>query len=202
MYLYIFIYYCSLNTSGILHLNKMWLSINHSITLTYSLIRSIDRQFVNGTKNEIYKHAAVLKADCYSKHVNTLIPTWFQSKLFNFGGATSLASESNAELAISVKKIISSMLAPIPVIHETHWYVNSLCPFFSFAQWTLWRTVMIQRLFFHSFYWLKTGRRQQGFSGLHACLLASPCTSFHVQTSKGQNVSNKWKDTTVVLISS
>jgi len=75
---------------------------------------------VNGTKNEIYKQAAVLTADCYSKHVNTPIPTKSQSKLFNFGDPRSLASESNAELAISATKLISSMLAPIPVIHEAH----------------------------------------------------------------------------------
>ena len=117
----------------------------------------------NGTKNKIYKQAAVLTADCYSKHVNKLTPTLFQSKLSNFGGATSLASESNAELAISPKKIISSMLGQISVIHETHWYVYSLCPFFPFAQWTLWRTVMIHRPFFHSILWIKTGRRRQGF---------------------------------------
>jgi hypothetical protein len=75
---------------------------------------------VNGTKNEIYKNAGALTADCYSKHVNRLIPTLFQSKSSNFGDATNLASESNAELAISATKIISSMFAPIPAIHETH----------------------------------------------------------------------------------
>jgi hypothetical protein len=64
-------------------------------------------------------------------------------------------------LAISAKKIISCILAPIAVLHETHWYVNSLCPFFPFAQWTVWSTVMIHRLFFHSFYWIKTDRRRQ-----------------------------------------
>jgi len=179
----------------------MWLSKDHSITRTYSLIRSIDRQLVNGAKNEIQKQAAVLTVDCYSKHFNTLTPTLFQSKLFNFGGATSLASESNAELAISATKIISIMLAPIPVIHETHWYVNSLCPFFPIAQWTLWRTVMIHRLFFHSFYWIKKERRRQGFTVPYACLYASPCASFHVKTSEGQNVSSKWKNTSVLLIS-
>jgi len=159
MYLYIFIYYCSLNTTVMSHLNKMWLSITHSITRTYSLISSIDRQFVNGTKNKIYKKAAVLTADCYSKHVNTLIPTLLKSNFFNFERPRSHAPETNAELAISAKKIISIMFAPIPVIHETHWYVNSLCPFFPFAHWTLWRTVMIHRLFSHSFYWIKTDRR-------------------------------------------
>jgi len=151
MYLYIFIYYCSLNTTWNPHLNKK--VIIHK-SFNYSNVQSdtLCWQTVgNGTKNEIYKQTAVLTADCYSKHVNTLIPTLFQSKLSNFGGATSHAPESNAELAISPTKIISIMLAPIPLIHETHWYVNPLCPFFPFVQWTLWRTVTIHRLFSHSF---------------------------------------------------
>ena len=140
------------------------------------------------------RKAAVLTADCYSKHVNTLTPTLFQSKSSNFGGATSLASESNAELAISAKKIISIMLTPIPVIHETHWYVNSICHFFPFAQWTLWRTAMIHRLFFHSFYWIKTGRNQQGFSGLYTLyfiLYASRCPIFDVLSSGWTNLRKK-----------
>jgi len=165
------------------HLNKMWLSINHSITRTYSLIRCIDRHLVNATKTVIHKKAAVLTADCYSKHVNTLVPTLFQSKLSNFGGEASFASERNAELAISATKIISIMLATIPVIHETHWYVNSLCPFFPFAQWTLWRTVMIHRLFFHSFYGIKTDRRRQGLSVQYNFLYVSPCAKFDFRTS-------------------
>jgi len=183
MYLYIFIYYCSLHRNVMSHLNKMWLSINHSITRTYSLIRSIDRELVNGTKNDIYKQAAVLTADCYSRHVNTLIPTLFQSKLFNVGVPTLHVPETNAELAISAKKTISTMLATIPVIHETHWYVNSLCSFFPFAQWTLWRTVKIHRRFFHSFYWLKAGRYRLVFSFQDNILYASPCAKFHVQIS-------------------
>ena len=130
MYLYIFIYCCSLNTTEMSHLNKMWLFINHSITLTYNLISSIDREFVNGNKIEIYNQAANLTADFYCKNFNKLIPTLSQTKFFNFGRPRSHAPETNAELAISPKKIISSMLAPIPVIHETHWYVNSLCPSF------------------------------------------------------------------------
>ena len=130
IFLYIFIYYFSLNTTVMSHLNKMWLSINHSITRTYSLIRYIDRQLVNGTKNEIYKQAAVLTAECYIKRINTLIPTLSQSKSFKFWGPRSDAPETNAELANSARKIISSMLAPIPVIHTTHWYVNSFAPSF------------------------------------------------------------------------
>jgi hypothetical protein len=97
----------------------MLVSTNHSITQTYSLIRSFNREFVNGTKNEIYKQAAVLTADFESKHVNTLIPTLFQLKSFNFGVPRPHWPETNAELAISAKKIISSMFATIPVIHET-----------------------------------------------------------------------------------
>jgi len=165
------------------HLNKMWLSINHSITRTYSLIRYIDRQLVNGTKNEIYKQAAVLTAECYIKRINTLIPTLSQSKSFKFWGPRSDAPETNAELANSARKIISSMLAPIPVIHTTHWYVNSLCPFFPFAQWTLWRTVILHRLFFHSFYWIKTDSRRQGFSVVYKFYFGCPRAKFRVQTS-------------------
>ena len=116
--LHVFIYYCSLNTTEISHLKKMWLSINHSITQTYSLLRFIDRQFVNGTKNKIYKQALIFTADRYINQFNTLIPTLDQSKSFIFGGPTSHAPETNAELMISPKKMISSMLAPIPVIHE------------------------------------------------------------------------------------
>jgi len=144
-------------------LKKICLSVYNSIIRKYSLIHSVDRQLVNETKNEIQKKAAVLTADCYSTQLNTLIPTLLNSKLFNVGDPRVHAPANNAELAISATKIISNMLAPIPVIHETHWYVNSLCPFFPFAQWTLWRTVMIQRLFSHSFYWIKAGRRRQGF---------------------------------------
>ena len=103
---------------------KKWLSIIHSITRTYSLIRSTDRQFRNGTKNEIYKQALFFKTDRYSNHFNTLIPTLDQSKSFKFEDPRSHAPETNAELMISPKKMISSMLAPIPVIYEKNWYVQ------------------------------------------------------------------------------
>ena len=123
LYIYIYIYiYISLfiehNCDVSLEQNVI---IHKSFSYSkYSLIRSIDRQLVNGNKNEIYKQEGVLTADCYSKHVNTLIPTFFISKLFNFGVPRSHAPETNAELAISAKQIISSMLATVPVIHETH----------------------------------------------------------------------------------
>jgi hypothetical protein len=94
----------------------------------------MERQFFNGIKNRIYKQAGVLAADYHSKHINTLTLTLSQSKFFNFGRPSLHTPETNAELAISAKKIISSMFAPIPVIHETHLYVNPLCLFFPFAQ--------------------------------------------------------------------
>jgi hypothetical protein len=93
------------------------------------------------------------------------------------------------------------MFAPIPVIHETHLYVNPLCLFFPFAQWTLWRTVMIHRLFFHSFCWIKTDRRRQGFSvqyNFHTLLLAP---NFMFKLPGGRNVSIKCTEITGVLIS-
>jgi len=164
-------------------LKKNCLSVYHSINQSYSLIHSVDRQIGNWTKNEIYKEAEFLIADGLSTHLNTLIPTLLYSKLFNVGIPRSHAAANNAELTISAKKIISCMFPPIPVIHETHWYVNPLCPFFPFAQWTLWRTVMIHRLFFHSFYWIKAGRRRQGFSVMYNNFYASTCAKFHVQTS-------------------
>jgi len=156
---------------------------NHSIIRTYSLIRCIDRQlFLVEWNTELQKQAAVLRADCYSKYINTLIPTLVHLKFVNVGGLKLHASESKTELAISAKNIISSVLAPIPVIHETNCYVNSLCPSFPFAQWTLWRTVMIHGLFFHSFYWIKTESSQQNFH-LSTAFSASPCAKFHVQFS-------------------
>jgi len=101
-------------------LKKICLSVYNSIIRKYSLIHSVDRQLVNETKNEIQKKAAVLTADCYSTQLNTLIPTLLNSKLFNVGDPRVHAPANNAELAISATKIISNMLAPIPVIHETH----------------------------------------------------------------------------------
>jgi hypothetical protein len=96
----------------------MCFSINHSNNRPYSVIRSTDRYFVSGTKNKIYIKASIFTADRYSNNFNTLIPTLAQSKSFRFGDPKSHAPESNAELMISPKKMISNMMAPIPVIHE------------------------------------------------------------------------------------
>jgi hypothetical protein len=59
----------------------------------------------------------------YSKHVNKLVPSLVQSKSFSVG-VTSQTPETNANLAIRPKKIISSILVSIPVIHEKKLYVN------------------------------------------------------------------------------
>jgi hypothetical protein len=175
--------------------------INHK-PFNYSNVQSdtLYWQFVSGTKNEIYTQVAVLTADCYSKYVITLIPNLVQLKLFNFGGPTSHAPENNAELVISPKKIISSMLATISVIHEKNWYVNSLCPLFPFAQWTLWRTVMIYWLFFHSFYWLKTDRTCKSFQ-FSTIFFVSPAPNFMLKLPVGRIFWSKCTDTTGLLIS-
>ena len=158
----------------------------------------------------------IFKTDRYSNHFNTLIPTLAQSKSFKFEDPRSHAPESNAELMISPKKMISSMLAPIPVIYEKNWYVQggsnmtgtvytckqsrsylnqlvySLCLFFSFA---LWRTVMIHRLFSHRFYWLKTESSKifQFSKFFFFSLFLAPNFMFNLLGSR--NVSSQCTDT-------
>ena len=90
------------------------------------------------------------------KLLTQAIPTVEKSKFVTFRDPTSQSPETTANLANRPKKIISNMLVSIPVINENKWYVNYLYPFFPFAHWAQWHTVMINRLFFHSFYWLKT----------------------------------------------
>jgi hypothetical protein len=87
-------------------------------------------QFVNGTANEIWNQAEVLTAPCYGKPINTLLPSWVQSKLFSVGIPKSQSPETNAKFAITPKKIISNMLFLIPVFHVNMWYVD--CLFLSF----------------------------------------------------------------------
>jgi hypothetical protein len=81
-------------------------------------------------------HYATPDPTCYSKHVNILTPTLVQSKSFGFWVPTSQSPETDVNLAIRPKKIISNVLVFIPAIHENKWYVNCLCPIFPFAQWT------------------------------------------------------------------
>ena len=140
-------------------------------------------QFVNGTTNEIYILAAVIKATSSRKRVNTLIPTWSQSKLFTSWVPTLQPSQTDANVAIRPKKIISNMLVLIPEINESNWYVNYLCPFFPFAQWTQWHTVMIHRLFCQRFYWIKSDRSLDVFSESAQFFFTSYCAKFCVQTS-------------------
>jgi len=60
---------------------------------------------------------AALKAACFKNRVNTMIPTRVKSKLFTAVVPTSQPSLTDANLAIRPKKIFSSMLVLIPVIH-------------------------------------------------------------------------------------
>ena len=115
-------------------------------------------EFVIGNPNAVWNQAAVLKAACYRKRVDTLTATLFQLKSFSFRDPISQSQLINVNLATRPQKIISSMLVLIPLIHENKWYVNWLRPFFPFAQWTQWRTVMIHWVFYHIFYWLRTDR--------------------------------------------
>jgi hypothetical protein len=135
-----------------------------------------------------YKNqAAALRAACYTKHFNTLIPTLSQSKSFSVWVPKSQSPETEANLAIRPKTIISSMLVLIPVIHESKWYINFLRTFFHFAQWTQWHTVMIHRLFSHIFLWLKTNRNLTVFLKSVQIFFTTSCTKFHVQTSGWKN---------------
>jgi hypothetical protein len=161
------------------HRKKKWLSTKHSITRPYSPIRSIDRQFVNRTKNGMYKQAAVLTAECYNKHANTLIPPLVQSKLSIVGGPKLHAPESNAELAISPKKIISSMLAPIPVntrkklICKFSLPLLSLCTVNTVTHSYDISAVLPQFL-------LAKDRRKPAILFSSVLFSASPCAKFHV----------------------
>jgi hypothetical protein len=91
------------------------------------------------------------------------------------------APENNAELAISAKKIISIMLAPIPVICE-----KMICKFSlpllsvrteSAVTHSYGTSAVLPQLL------LAKDRSQQIFSVQYNFFLASPCTKFYVQTS-------------------
>jgi len=87
---------------------------------------------------------------------------------------------------------MSSMLVTIPVIHEKNWYINFLCTFFRFAQWTQWRTVTIYQLFSHRFYWFKSDSNPTVVFVCVQIFFASPCAILHVQTSRWKKVANKF----------
>ena len=184
-----------------------YLSINHSITRTYSvwyallihkwnIKRSISikvdtfRNTVNTTTLNSFQSQSSIS------EVSTIIHTLKKSKSFTSPAPKSQSPETDVNLAIRPKTIISSMLVLIPVIHENKWYGNCLCPFSPFAQWAKWRTVMIHRLFTHSFYWLKAakcnGRCFQD-SVIFSSFLLVP--NFVFRLLGGQNISIKFIDT-------
>ena len=127
------------------------LSIIHSITRAYSLIYSFDSSLIESQKI-ITPRSCLFHYVRYSKRVSTLILTLHVSKFFSLIIPKSQSPVTKDNMAIRPKNIISSMMVLIPAIHENNWYVNCLCPFFPFAQWTQWRTVNIHRLFSHSFF--------------------------------------------------
>jgi hypothetical protein len=135
-------------------------------------------EFGKGNKNEISKHAEILTDACNRKRVNTLIPTLVQSKSLSFQIPKVVVARNQ-----KTKKLNSSILVLIPVINADKWYVNCRCPFFPFAQWTQWRTVMVQRLFYQCFYRLKTDRVLNIVFKSVQFFFASSCAQFHVQTS-------------------
>jgi hypothetical protein len=112
----------------------------------------------NVTTKEIWTRPKVFTSLCDRKYVSTLLPTLFQLKSFPIRVPGTQSHETNANFAIKPKMIITNILVSIPVIHENKWWVNFLCPFYTFAQRKQWKAFMIQRLFCHSFYWLQAGR--------------------------------------------
>ena len=176
------------------HLKKMWLSINHSITRTYSRIRSTDRQFRNGTKNEIYKQESFYTADRYINHFNISLPTLSQSISFKFRGPTSHAPESNAELMISPRKVIRSMLAPIPLIQKKNSYVISLCLFLSLRTWnTVTHSKDLSAVLPHLLF--AKDRIQQEFSVQHNFSSHFLVPNFMFTLPGSRNVSSQCTDT-------
>jgi hypothetical protein len=127
---------------------------------------------------------AALRAARYTKHFNTLIPTLSQSKSVSVWVPKSQSPETEANLTIRPKTIISSMLVLIPVIHESKWYINFLCTFFHFAQWTQWHTVIIYRLFPPPpFLVAKNKQKSDLFFKIGTNFLHNFMSKFHFQTS-------------------
>ena len=135
----------------------------------------------NGNKNEISKDAEMLPAVCNKKHDFIILPASLISKLFNFEVPTLQPSQTNPNLAIRFKG--NQQLVGFNSCNKNKWYVNYLCPFFPFTQWTQWRTVMIHRLLYHSFYWLKTDRGMSFIFKSEQIFFISSCATVHVQTS-------------------
>jgi hypothetical protein len=67
---------------------------------------------------KILNQTAVITAACYCNIMNNLTPTLILSNSFNFTVQTSQSPETNTNLAIRPKLIISQMFVLIPVINE------------------------------------------------------------------------------------
>jgi hypothetical protein len=145
---------------------------------------------------EYKNQAEVLKTSCFRNRVNIIMPTLFQLKFFTSWGTTSQWPETDLNLPIRHKNIISNMLVLFPVINDNKWYVNCLCHFFPFAQWTQWRTVMIHRLYFHNYYLVKTGRSVDVVFMSLQIFFASSCEKFHIKNRTNSSVP---KRTTIFL---
>jgi len=64
--------------------------------------------------------AAVLTAACIRDRVSIIIPTLIKLKFSKTGVPTTQSPETDVNLAIRPKKIISSIFVSIPVIHENN----------------------------------------------------------------------------------
>jgi hypothetical protein len=76
--------------------------------------------------------SAVLKDASFRNCVSTKIRTLLKSKLFTLRGPISQPLETDVNLAIRPKKIISNILVSIPVTHENKLHVNYFYSFFPF----------------------------------------------------------------------
>jgi hypothetical protein len=74
------------------------------------------------------------------------------------------------------------MLVLIPVNYDRKCYIKFIFLFFPFAQWTQWHTVMVHRMLFHSFHWLKK-EFWNAFFQILTNILCFFFVKFNVQTS-------------------
>jgi hypothetical protein len=140
--------------------------------------------FVNGTEYEIQNRTVVLTATCLSNRVDPLRGTLSQSKLVTVVFSATQSPETDVNVAMRHKKIISCMLVWNPVINENKRYMCCVWPFFPFAQWTQWHTVMVHRLFWHSFHWLNTDSSLDVLLKATNFFFFSSFSTFHVQSLK------------------
>jgi hypothetical protein len=75
------------------------------------------------------------------------------------------------------------MMVLNPVMQEHKWYINCLCPFFPFAQWTPWRTILLHRLCSRNLYWIRSDRIMEFVFKSEKFFFYSSCAKFHLQSS-------------------